>query len=167
MKRAVQSRRQVSWVKACARCVFPTPVGPQMMAFRFWRIQVQVDRSKTCCRLMLGLKLKSKPSRVLVVLIAARRIRSRSCFSARRSTSSSSSRARSRQYTEVAGRPLGGSGATTCARRWSGLDQPYSQRKKRAARAAPNTRIPLRTAVSSRCSPHELPNHSPRRSLTT
>src|SRR5262245_39767883 len=48
----------------------------------------QVARSKTWALLSLGLKLKSKPSRVLVGSKAARRSRRRSLLWARRSTSS-------------------------------------------------------------------------------
>ena len=53
-----------------------------------------VANSRICWRLRLGLKPKSKLSRVLVLLTVERRRRSSNCFWARRSTSSSSNRAK-------------------------------------------------------------------------
>ena len=59
---------------AWARWVLPTPAWPQIRTLRRWRTKAQVARSKTCWRLMPGLKPKSNSSRVLVVSTAPRRI---------------------------------------------------------------------------------------------
>src|SRR5207247_5212752 len=69
-------------------------VGPYTKTLSWRSMNWPVARSKTWALLSLGLKLKSKPSSVLVGSKAARRSRKRSLLCARRSTSSCSSRVR-------------------------------------------------------------------------